>query len=154
MFGGLGDVGLSAVSPHLELSVRRSHIVADSLVVSARFVFVLSPRHCACVMVRLIYGAVIVIVDAVMSTMFSTSGVVLCSFVSKEHRMVGAEFPCIVRHDKALSSLVCCCIVYLFCRRRLDSKKPSKPPEINWCCTELWFGSTQAVPGGWAPVLC
>eukprot|EP00903_Cladosiphon_okamuranus_P014085 g13092.t1 len=32
MFGGFGNVGLSAVSPHLELSVRRSNIVADSLV--------------------------------------------------------------------------------------------------------------------------
>eukprot|EP00752_Nemacystus_decipiens_P004319 g3945.t1 len=32
LFGGLGDVGLSAVSPYLKLNVRRSHIVADSLV--------------------------------------------------------------------------------------------------------------------------
>lgn len=39
MFGGLGGVGLSAVSPYLKLDVRRSHIVADSLVVSPCFCF-------------------------------------------------------------------------------------------------------------------
>lgn len=36
MFGGIGDFG-ATVSPYLKLKVRRSHIVADSLLVSTLF---------------------------------------------------------------------------------------------------------------------